>query len=80
MCATVTVSLGLVRERAAAKNRPTQTEDASQPDISEPLVKDSIAHLAHALWERRGCPHGSAEEDWREAERQLHQSSEHVLR
>jgi hypothetical protein len=27
--------------------------------------------LAYALWQRRGCPEGSAAEDWREAERQL---------
>jgi hypothetical protein len=29
----------------------------------------SIAELAYALWEARGCPHGSSEQDWLEAER-----------
>jgi hypothetical protein len=28
----------------------------------------SIAERAYALWEARGCPHGSAEQDWLEAE------------
>jgi hypothetical protein len=29
----------------------------------------SISELAYALWEARGCPHGSSEQDWLEAER-----------
>jgi hypothetical protein len=29
----------------------------------------SVAELAYALWEARGCPHGSSEQDWLEAER-----------
>jgi hypothetical protein len=31
----------------------------------------SIAELAYRLWNERGRPHGSEEEDWLEAERQL---------
>ena len=31
----------------------------------------SIAELAYRLWIERGRPHGSAEADWLEAERQL---------
>jgi hypothetical protein len=31
----------------------------------------SIAELAYQLWVRRGCPEGSDELDWLEAERQL---------
>ncbi len=30
-----------------------------------------IAQLAYALWQQRGCPVGSAEKDWLEAEQQL---------
>jgi len=33
--------------------------------------KQSIAERAHELWTARGCPQGSADEDWLEAERQL---------
>ena len=32
---------------------------------------EAIAALAYALWEQRGCPVGSPEEDWLRAERQL---------
>jgi hypothetical protein len=31
----------------------------------------TIADLAYHLWHARGCPHGSAEIDWAEAERQV---------
>jgi hypothetical protein len=32
---------------------------------------DDIAALAHQLWQARGCPEGSAEEDWFQAAEQL---------
>ena len=32
---------------------------------------DEIATLAHELWRARGCPYGSAEEDWLRSEREL---------
>jgi len=32
---------------------------------------DSIPALARVLWKARGCPEGSAEEDWFQAERAL---------
>ncbi len=32
---------------------------------------EAIAELAYRLWNARGRPHGSEEEDWLEAERQL---------
>jgi hypothetical protein len=31
----------------------------------------SIGELAYRLWQSRGCPEGSAEQDWLDAERQL---------
>ncbi|MDP9087992.1 MAG: DUF2934 domain-containing protein [Pseudomonadota bacterium] len=31
----------------------------------------SIGELAYQLWQARGCPQGSAEQDWLEAERQI---------
>jgi hypothetical protein len=33
------------------------------------MTKQSIAELAYELWRARGCPHGSSEQDWLEAER-----------
>jgi hypothetical protein len=31
----------------------------------------SIGELAYRLWQARGCPEGSAEQDWLDAEQQL---------
>ena len=48
------------------KESEPQTQSQSQQDI---------ATLAYALWQQRGCPQGSAEEDWMEAERLLEQAT-----
>jgi hypothetical protein len=37
---------------------------------TDPLP-EQIAALAHALWQERGCPDGSPEEDWFKAEQGL---------
>ncbi len=34
-------------------------------------TKQTIAERAYQIWNARGRPHGSSEEDWFEAERQL---------
>jgi len=36
----------------------------------------SIGELAYRLWQARGCPDGSAEKDWLDAERQLRLDAE----
>ncbi len=38
---------------------------------------EQIVSLAHSLWEQRGCPEGSSEVDWFEAEKELQMSSAH---
>lgn len=35
---------------------------------TDPLDPAAIAALAYRLWEQRGCPEGSSEADWLEAE------------
>jgi hypothetical protein len=40
------------------------------------LSREDIARLAYLLWQQRGCPEDSAEENWLEAERQLGENSE----
>jgi hypothetical protein len=35
------------------------------------MHEQTIADLAYALWQARGCPEGSSEIDWIEAERQV---------
>ncbi len=41
-------------------------------------LKEQIERLAHALWEARGCPVGSPEEDWFRAEAEVRRKSETV--
>jgi hypothetical protein len=42
-----------------------ETEFPGTPD------QDQIAALAYSLWEARGCPEGSPEDDWFQAEQEL---------
>jgi hypothetical protein len=46
-------------------------QDEARDDFDE----DTIRKIAYALWESRGGPIGSPDEDWIEAERQLHEGS-----
>lgn len=39
--------------------------------LSATPTAHEIAALARKLWDERGCPEGSPEQDWYEAERQL---------
>jgi Protein of unknown function (DUF2934) len=47
------------------------TANASREQGRQDLAQNDIAQLAYALWQRRGCPDGNAEQDWLEAEAQL---------
>lgn len=42
---------------------------------TDPLDRDAIADLAYRLWQQRGCPAGSGETDWYEAETLLREQS-----
>jgi hypothetical protein len=46
------------------------------PHSLTPLVADEhqIAALAYILWQGRGCPEGSPQEDWTRATQQLGQA------
>ena len=56
------------------------TKRVRLPEPPEPaekqLDRDEIAALAYALWQLRGCPDGSPDEDWFRAEAELRQRSE----
>ena len=41
------------------------------PENSPTPNQDDIAALAHQLWQERGAPEGTPEEDWYQAEAQL---------
>lgn len=46
----------------------TKPQFQPQLEISSTPQQD-IANLAYAIWQQRGCPEGSSEQDWLEAER-----------
>ena len=60
-------------QRNATCTAPDE-ERASRCDLTSwyaSLERDAIIALAHRYWRERGCPEGSAEEDWFRAEREI---------
>jgi hypothetical protein len=55
-----------------ARGSGAVTEISSQG----PDNQDQIAALAHSLWQARGCPNGSPEEDWFQAKQALARRSD----
>ena len=50
-------------------------QEISPEPTQQSLTHEQIVSLAHALWEQRGCPEGSPEVDWLDAEKELQMSS-----
>ena len=48
-----------------------ENSETSAPPARPHLTHEQIASLARALWQQRGCPEGSSEEDWYRAEQEL---------
>jgi hypothetical protein len=51
---------------------PISHKDHETPDGPPPISEAEIAERAYEIWLRNGSPMGTAQEDWLEAERQLH--------
>ena len=51
-----------------ANTRSARDEERDLASLYAALEHDAIAALAHRYWQERGCPEGSAEEDWFRAE------------
>ncbi len=49
----------------------TREKGNSQPPSLAYLKEQDVAELAYQRWVERGCPQGSPEEDWFEAENAL---------
>jgi hypothetical protein len=63
----------------SARGSGSVAEISSQSDRLgrfRPENQEEIAALAHALWQARGCPDGSPEEDWFQAKQALADRSE----
>lgn len=50
---------------------PVEMAQASTPVAEARPSYDDVALLAYALWQERGCPESSSEEDWFRAEQEL---------
>lgn len=56
------------RSPDGAADQPIDPEPSPLPDAAD---KADVAALAYRLWQDRGCPHGSDQEDWFQAARIL---------
>ena len=71
---SATVKAADTDRKATTRSAPDE-ERASRHDLISwhaALERDAIIALAHHYWHERGCPEGSAEEDWFRAERDFH--------
>jgi hypothetical protein len=49
----------------------TVTPQAAQPSAAPKITHDRIAMRAYEKWMQRGCPHGTDQQDWLDAEAEL---------
>jgi DUF2934 family protein len=63
---------GILQKGETAMATATVHSPAQQSEReSSEILHEQIAALAYALWQERGCPEGSPEEDWFTAEKEL---------
>jgi Protein of unknown function (DUF2934) len=67
-------------QRESEMRKPPGTATAPDSQGQETSMQEDLAKLAYGLWQERGCPYGSPEMDWFEAERKLREFSEQVSR
>lgn len=65
---------------ASSQSRAMETSksigNASETEqLEQNRQREAIEKLAYALWENHGCPQGTAEADWLEAEQNLSKPS-----
>jgi DUF2934 family protein len=48
-----------------------QSHETTHLTVAKPVDHEEVAERAYELWQARGCPVGSGECDWFEAEREL---------
>lgn len=53
------------------KSGTSQPSDFTERNASGAVGEDAITALAYQLWQERGCPIGSDQRDWFQAEREL---------
>ena len=55
----------------AVEELPKNLRGATGDQEKQPITTEQIAERAYFLWLERGCPEGTAEQDWMDAEVQL---------
>jgi hypothetical protein len=68
-----------IQRESEMRKRPGKAGD-SHSQVPDTSMQENLEKLAYGLWQERGCPYGSPELDWLEAERKLRESFEHVSR
>lgn len=62
--------------QSRAMEKPKNIESTSESEqLDQNRQREAIEKLAYALWENRGCPEGTPEADWFEAEQSLSKRS-----
>ena len=57
--------------RAVKRIRKTAPPVAPAAALDPAAFHEAVARLAYQLWEQKGHPEGSAEQDWRQAEQEM---------
>ncbi len=57
--------------RAVKRTRKTAPPAAPVAVMGPVAFHEAVAHSAYRLWEQKGRPEGSAEQDWRQAEQEM---------
>jgi hypothetical protein len=59
------------RSRPAVVEEPAKVNHPDLTALLAVLEHERIAALAYFLWQQRGCPEGSPEEDWFQAQKHI---------
>lgn len=64
---------GSVQRDIGMHRGPISRRPVPASQLADQAIRADIAELAYLLWLEQGCPSGSAESDWLEAERRIQQ-------
>lgn len=65
------------RDIGGTHDEPIRKRPVPASQLPDHAIHAEIAELAYLLWEQQGHPNGSAESDWLEAERIIHEQITH---
>jgi hypothetical protein len=66
----------MAEKKSPSKRTPRKQSQAPSVDIDDPSISnEDVARRAYSLWEERGRPFGSPEEDWYKAKEELRASA-----